>query len=145
MRISDWSSDVCSSDLGRTSVISRKAVDSGVSSGGFLSQARATICSEPKRTGWSSGASKVETRAVILSRPCSTAMSPGMAAAGPAVSRPTPKKRESTGIADRTLLVLLVARLPGARAVGVHQRVDQGGQHSPALHPVAPPQDAVPP
>src|SRR3546814_6646822 len=49
-------------ESGRTSVISRKAVDSGVSSGGFLSQARATICSEPKRTGWSSGASKVETR-----------------------------------------------------------------------------------
>src|SRR3546814_16607011 len=70
-------------------------------------------------------------------------MSPGMAAAGPAVSRPTPKKRESTGIADRKLLVLLVARLPGARAVGVHQRVDQGGPHSSELRLVAAHEDAV--
>src|SRR3546814_15635037 len=101
------------------------------------------MCSEPKRTGWSSGASKVEPRAVILSRPCSTAMSPGMAAAGPAVSRPTPKKRASTGIAARKLLLLLVARLPGARAVGVHQRVDLGGQYSSELRLVAATEDAV--
>lgn len=68
--------------LSRTSVISRKAADSGGSSGGRLSQVRAVISKPPNRIGSPTGALRVVTRAVTLSRPRRTAIGYGSADAG---------------------------------------------------------------
>src|SRR5260221_7773991 len=106
--------------------MSRKAVVSGGSSGGFLTQVSATISSVPKCTGRPIGAAKVETRAVTLSSPCSTASAasaraPVASAATSATPSAPPRRARSVRGLGTARRLLLVAEREHELAEQLHQ------------------------
>jgi hypothetical protein len=73
---------------------------SGEASGGFVSQSRTRIDSEPKFTELPTGASICETRAATLSSPCRIAIGSGVIAAEAAEAAVTATSAAAAGSGD---------------------------------------------